>query len=237
MNTLSAFGLSACAALLTSCSNFGYHKSDTIQDGTAWVANSPEWAEEAEAVYAEATEYISRISQTKSDGTWAVVLDVDETVLNNVEYQISLDQSGTIYTEKSWYNWTQEEKATLVPGAAKFIQYTNDEGGSVALVTNRRDTEQLATENNLARFGLRRHYDFRVLLTRARPDGPSGKDSRFELVPTLLSAQGFPDVEVIAYIGDGRGDKPSEAGDWQFFCIDQGAMYGDFCADVPGPGR
>ena len=45
------------------------------------------------------------------------------------------------------------------------------------------------------------------------------------------------DFEVIAYLGDNTGDKPEAAGDWRFFCIDQGAMYGSPCAAVPGPGQ
>ena len=74
-------------------------------------------------------------------------------------------------------------------------------------------------------------------MTRASPDGPGNKTSRYEVIPPLLATMGYPDVELVAYLGDNVGDQPDELGDAAFFCIDQGAMYGDPCAAVPGPGR
>ncbi len=207
-----------------------------LKPSTDWVANSPDWAAEVEQVYADATTYINEVAATKAKDSWAVVLDVDETVLNNVDYQIGLDLAGASYDEESWYNWTQKEEATLVPGAAEFIRHVNESGGHVVLITNRSDKEQFATESNLEALGLRRHYDFRVLLTRAKPATPSDKTTRFDLAPHMLAAQNYPNVEIVAYVGDGKGDKPSTPGDWKFFCIDQGAMYGEPCAAVPGSG-
>ena len=164
-------------------------------------------------------------------------MDLDETVLNNIQYQIELDRAGAEYSPESWTEWTQKEAATLVPGAKGFIDTVNESGGHVAFVTNRKDFEQLATENNLAALGIERSRDFRVFLTRATPDAPGEKDARFAVVPQMLQAQGYDNVEVIAYVGDGKGDRPSEMVSAEFFCIDQGAMYGEPCAAVPGPGR
>ena len=210
---------------------------DDLSPGVAWVYEADGWAEEAEAVYAEATEFIEQEAANRPPKSWAVVLDLDETVINNVQYQIDREAIGESYTSESWYDWTQLEAATLVPGVADFLAAVNEAGGHVAFVTNRADTEQLATENNLAALGLKRGEDFRVLLTRARPDGLSAKDARYDVVPAMLVAQGYADVEVIAYLGDNVGDKPASPGPWTFFCIDQGAMYGEPCAAVPGPGR
>lgn len=222
---------------LAACANLPAEPAGELQPGTAWVAYSPDWATEAEAVYSEATAWIDSVEGDLPDGSWAVVLDLDETVMNNVAYQISRDLLGEGYTPESWHAWTQEAAATLVPGAAEFVRHVNAAGGHIAFVTNRADSEQLATENNLYTLGLKRPDDFRVLLTRARPDGPSAKDGRYALVPVMLAAQGYPDVEIIAYVGDNKHDQPSEPGDWEFFCIDQGGMYGEYCADVPGTGR
>lgn len=206
-----------------------------LKPGTAWVAAGEGWADEAIAVYDEAKAYVLENAVTREDNTWAVVLDLDETVMNNVEYQIRRESIGESYTSESWYDWTQEKSATLVPGAADFLEAVNAAGGHVAFVTNRSDTEQLATEENLADLGLKRGEDFRVLLTRARPDGASEKDARYDLVGPLLAAQGYPGVEIVAYLGDNNGDKPVNPGNWVFFCIDQGGMYGDPCAATPGP--
>ena len=205
--------------------------------GVEWVAAEEGWAREAEEVFAEATLYAQAMAAERAGKPWAVVLDLDETVLNNVQYQIARERLGEGYTPESWHAWTQEARATLVPGAAAFLDAVNAAGGQVAFVTNRSDKEQLATENNLASLGVVRGVDFRVLLTRTYPTAKGEKDARFAIVPALLAVQGFPDVDVVAYVGDNVGDKPAEAGDWQFFCIDQGAMYGAPCATVPGPGR
>ena len=157
---------------LAACANLPAEPAGELQPGTAWVAYSPDWATEAEAVYSEATAWIDSVEGDLPDGSWAVVLDLDETVMNNVAYQISRDLLGEGYTPESWHAWTQEAAATLVPGAAEFVRHVNAAGGHIAFVTNRADSEQLATENNLYTLGLKRPDDFRVLLTRARPDGP-----------------------------------------------------------------
>ena len=225
------------AGLLTSaCVAVPAIETGQLKASTDWVANSPEWRAEAEKVFANAERYISAIEQDRDDGTWGVILDLDETVLNNVTYQVERDLSETSYSPETWYAWTQREEATLVPGAASFIEFVNARGGLVAFVTNRRDTEQLATERNLDALGLKRNEDFQVFLTRALPNAPRDKDARFDLVPLMLATQGYPDVEIVAYLGDNKGDKPSTAGNWEFFCIDQGAMYGEYCAETPGSG-
>lgn len=222
---------------LNACAVSGDPRTATLSPGTDWVANSPGWAEEAVDVFRSATDYVLIAASTRNKGSWAVVLDLDETVLNNVQYQVDLELAGESYTPESWYNWTQRASATLIPGAADFIDGVNQAGGHVAFVTNRKDLEQLATENNLAKLGLDRGQDFRVLLTRATPDGPGDKSDRFLLVTDLLRIQGYADVQVVAYVGDNVGDKPPTLGETRFFCIDQGAMYGEPCARVPGPGQ
>jgi 5'-nucleotidase (lipoprotein e(P4) family) len=231
--SLSALALTACATppVATQAA-----ETTALSPGVDWVANNPEWGAEAENVYALAGHYVEEIAATRAPKTWAVALDVDETVLNNVEYQIRREAIGEGYSPESWHDWTAEKSATLVPGAKPFIEKVNALGGHVALVTNRADTEQLWTEENLAAVGLERNEDFRVLLTRAQPDGASDKTPRFELVPAMLAAQGYPGVEVVAYVGDNRKDRPEPMNpDDKFFCINQGEMDGTPCAKLPAP--
>ena len=222
---------------LTACAAVPAANNTALKPSTQWVYASQGWADEAQDIYAEATEYVTQRQAQSAPESWAVIMDIDETVLNNVLYQVEIEQRGESYSSETWHDWTQKEQATLVPGARDFIKTVNALGGHVAFVTNRLDTEQLATENNLSQLGLKRNTDFRVLLTRASPEGESDKSKRFALVPELLEAQGYPNVKTIAFIGDNVGDQPDIKTDFQFFCIDQGAMYGDPCAAVPGPGR
>ncbi len=228
LTLLTMLSLAGCAA--TSPSSVA-----PLKPGTEWVASSPQWANEATAVFQLAEDYLAAAAPGQQ--SWAVVMDLDETVLNNVQFQVTLERSGESYSPESWYDWTQQASATAVPGSKSLIDTVNRLGGHVAFVTNRKDFEQLATENNLADLGIKRSRDFRVLLTRASPHGPNSKQGRFELVKAMLDAQGYPEVKILAYFGDNVGDQPEQPGEFRFFCIDQGAMYGEPCAEIPGPGQ
>lgn len=235
--SFAALALTACASAPDAAPAEQQTAPQTaLSPGVDWVANNPEWGEKAEQVFGLAEDYVEGIAAERGAKTWAVALDIDETVLNNVEYQIRREQIGEGFTPESWHEWTSEKSATLVPGAKEFIERVNALGGHVALVTNRADTEQLWTEENLAAVGLERNEDFRVLLTRARPDGASDKTPRFDIVPAMLAAQGYPGVEIVAFIGDNRDDRPQPIDpEDKFFCIDQGGMYGTPCARRPEP--
>lgn len=231
---------SFCAALLMSigllsaCTSIPADVKRPLSPETDWVLNSSEWVSEAKSVYADATEYVREQGSMRPTGSWAIVMDIDETVLNNVAYQVRLDQTGQSFSRESWYEWTQEEAATLVPGARAFIDAVRDNGGLVGFVTNRRDSEQLATEVNLANLGIYRGDDFQVFLTRSGKTGDSNKQARFDLIAPMLDAQGYKDIDVIAYVGDTIGDKPAQNDQWVFFCINQGGMYGEPCATSSG---
>jgi len=210
-----------------------------LKQSTKWVANRDDtpdvddWAIGVRQVYADATTHIQGVASTLNIGQWAVIMDLDETVLNNVQYQIERDQTCTKYKGESWFEWTQRMQAPLVPGAIEFIKQVNQLGGHVAFVTNRKETEQLATERNLADLNIKRQYDFRILLTYAEPAGSRGKQARFELVPAMLGAMGYSDVAIVAYVGDASGDKPDTLANAKFFCIDQGNMYGSKPCAMP----
>ena len=46
----------------------------------------------------------------------AIIVDVDETVLDNSPYQARLLRDGKFYDEFTWSEWVKEEAATAVPG-------------------------------------------------------------------------------------------------------------------------
>lgn len=213
--------------------NLAVASASTLRPETLWVATSTDWATGARDVYAAATAHVTEESESRAPGTWAVVLDVDETVLNNIVYQIERDRSGTTFSPESWASWTARREAGLVPGARDFLETVRTLGGHVALVTNRRSREQFDTEANLRALGIRRGELFDVLLTRG-DTGPSAKGARFALVGPLLEAQGLGDVEIIGYVGDAVGDRPANT-TLPFFCIDQGGIYGEPCARTQMP--
>ncbi len=202
---------------------------------TEWVAHSGEWRIAAQNGYMQALKYVEKEAKQREPGSWAVVLDVDETVLSNVEYHIALDRSASKFTPGSWRDWVEERSAAPVPDAFTFMHRVQDIGGEVAFVTNRMDYEKAATIDNLSMYGLVYGRDYNVIFTRSYPEGGAQKDVRFAEVERLLSKNKHHSVRTIAYIGDQVGDKPVALGNARFFCIPQGGLYGEPCEQEKKP--
>jgi len=84
----------------------------------------------------------------------AVVLDVDETVLDNSPYQARLVRSGTEYNEAEWAAWCKEGIARPLPGAVEFTKFAADHGIAVIYISNRAKDLDEATLGNLRSAGL-----------------------------------------------------------------------------------
>ncbi len=69
----------------------------------------------------------------------AVILDCDETVLDNSAYNARNIIRKLPYTTDSWNAWCQEGRADAIPGALDFIKRAEALGVKVFYVTNRRD--------------------------------------------------------------------------------------------------
>ena len=104
----------------------------------------------------------------------AVVVDVDETVLDNSHYQATLVLEHRAYDGASWTAWCNREEAAAVPGAVDFLQYAARRGVRVFYITNRGLVEKKATEANLKKLGFPDVTDATLLV---RTDG-SGKEAR-----------------------------------------------------------
>ena len=74
-------------------------------------------------------------------GSWAVVLDADETIISNLQYQIERARPGYAYSSESWRAWVARREATPLPGAADFLARVRALGGRIAIVTNRLESE------------------------------------------------------------------------------------------------
>lgn len=79
----------------------------------------------------------------------AVILDVDETALDNSPYQAQLIANGASYDEFTWSQWCREEKARAVPGAAEFARLAAERGVTVFYLSNRASDLAEATLDNL----------------------------------------------------------------------------------------
>jgi acid phosphatase len=84
----------------------------------------------------------------------AVVMDVDETVLDNSPYQARLVRDGKEYDEVTWDAWVAEKKAKPLPGVVDFAKAAQAKGVTVLYLSNRAVHLKDATLANLRQAGL-----------------------------------------------------------------------------------
>ena len=171
-----------------------------------WVRDSAEHRALYLQVYRAATAHVERGATTRAPGTWAVVLDADETVLDNSLYQLERARVGLPFDAASWTAWCARREAVPLPGAPAFLSRVRALGGKVAIVTNRAAAECPDTEAVFRAHALA--YD--VML--CRPDaGPSDKNPRFEAVARGTTPAGLPPLEIVAFLGDNILDFPEKS--------------------------
>jgi len=84
----------------------------------------------------------------------AVVMDVDETVLDNSPYQARLVHDGGSYDEATWDLWVAEKKAKAVPGVVEFAKAAAAKGVTILYISNRATHLKDATIANLTAVGM-----------------------------------------------------------------------------------
>lgn len=196
---------------------------------TLWVRNSSEYRASTETIYRAALEALKR---GLADPAWtaepsqsgdlsalppAVVMDVDETVLDNSESQMRLLLAGSCFEAfpESWDAWVAERRAPAVPGAVEFVQAARtleDPAGRpvrIYFITNRECwkrpgnddncPQKADTAANFAALGLATPTrDEELLLRGERPEWDGEKLPRRALI-----AQGN---RIVVNVGDDLAD-------------------------------
>ena len=118
-----------------------------------WLENSGEAESLEYQAYNTATRNLKTLAETKSSKPKAVILDIDETCLDNAPgngYQIA-HKAG--FNVDIWNKWVDSAQATPIPGAVDFTKAAKADGYQVFYVSNR-DTNQIdATIKNLDKYG------------------------------------------------------------------------------------
>jgi len=83
----------------------------------------------------------------------AIIVDVDETVLDNSIYEARQIRDGNDFDKASSERWVNEQAAPAVPGALEFLQAAAHRGVSVFYVSNRDVSQTEATLENLRKRG------------------------------------------------------------------------------------
>ncbi len=159
-------------------------------NATLWVQTSVEYEMACRQTYALA---LLHLNDALKDKSWtaspeqaglsgygelppAVIVDVDETILDNSPMQARLIKYNQSYNDTLWENWVHEVKCQPIPGAKDFIDSAHALGVKIFYVTNRK-LQGPAVEN------LQQVIDPQVtaddvLLQKEQPDWGSDKTSR-----------------------------------------------------------
>jgi 5'-nucleotidase (lipoprotein e(P4) family) len=174
-----------------------------IPEAVRWVSDSAEHRGLFLQVYRTATAHVEREASRRAAGSWAVILDADETTIDNSVYQIERARAGRPFDPVSWRAWCARREAVPLPGAAAFLSRVRELGGRIAIVTNRTAAECPDTEAVFLDHGLA--YDAML----CKPDGGSSdKNPRFEAVANGTAREGLPPLDVVAFVGDNILDFP-----------------------------
>ncbi|MEM9531068.1 MAG: HAD family acid phosphatase [Pseudomonadota bacterium] len=158
--------------------------------GVLWMQTSAEYAAITRGTFRQAAaaldtalakpEHTAALEQTEpyADKPPAVILDVDETVLDNSPHQAQRVIDGGLFDRTIWGEWVEQGSAQWVPGAKEFLAYAAERGVTVFLVTNRTTEEEAATRRNLEMLGYPIPADPDQLLTKGEFDTSSEKSER-----------------------------------------------------------
>lgn len=105
----------------------------------------------------------------------AVVVDIDETVLDNSPQQADLIKRRAAFNLKDWYAWGEKREAKAIPGSVDFLNYAHSKGVKVFYVSNRDDVQTQATVDNLKTAGF---PDATVETVILRQPNEIGKETR-----------------------------------------------------------
>jgi predicted secreted acid phosphatase/endonuclease/exonuclease/phosphatase family metal-dependent hydrolase len=198
-----------------------------LSPAVKWLTTSKEYQFLTQDIYQQAGSTLEQLSPQKDN--WVVIMDVDETILDNSPYQVSLDKTGASYITETWEHWVKQASADLVPGTAAFIQTVLDKGGKLALITNREKEVESYTWQNLRALGLPLTPSNTCLLGRAEADKRAidgkaminDKDLRRQQVemgnapcyrpqtPSTSMQQWSQSQQILMHVGDNIKDFPS----------------------------
>ncbi|MGD9407277.1 MAG: HAD family acid phosphatase [Gammaproteobacteria bacterium] len=161
---------------------------------TLWVQTSAEYAISTRQVYRLATDALGpaladpdrhglESPLSAADLPPAIIVDVDETVLDNSGHTARMILARQGFTTESWRAWVREASAPAVPGAVDYLQAAAARGITVFYVTNRHHDLEQETRRNLAAVGCPIETGTDVVLTRQEaPHWGRDKTSRREFV-------------------------------------------------------
>jgi 5'-nucleotidase (lipoprotein e(P4) family) len=188
-------------------------EQENIVLATLWFQQSAE----AKALYYQgfniSKERVLEFKKTKGDLPQAVIVDLDETMIDNSPFQGKVIELDKGYTPDFWKEWTSKEMATALPGALDFSRFCDSIGVQIFYISNRHVSELEATMNNLEALGFPFINPENFILM----ENTSGKEDRRNSVAEKY--------EIILLLGDNLNDFSnvfeSRGDDWGIAVVDK----------------
>ena len=169
-----------------------------------WITNSSEYKILCEQTYKNAWDNLSEVLKNANSQS-AIIMDLDETILDNSDYQVGLTEKNESYKPESWFVWVNQEEAKLVPGAKAFIDSVRTTKTRLIFLSNRMAKNELPTINNMKQLSIHEEEDIFLL----RIDKPDKKHiRRAEVIDGTGRIKDIGPLTVLAYFGDARHDFP-----------------------------
>ena len=120
-----------------------------------WQQQSAEYRALCYQAFNIAALRLKEIAKSKKHNKhFAIITDLDETILDNSYLQAELIKNGLLFTEGFWKQWTNKSAATAVPGAVEFLQMAKQKGINIFYISNRDTDEVKTTLINLQKLNL-----------------------------------------------------------------------------------
>lgn len=169
-------------------------------NATLWMQTAAEYSASARQAYRAAARALPELRADPSHTALAggppgadsesrppaVILDVDETVLDNSPFQAHLVHENRAFGPEIWASWVREARARPVPGALGFVRTAREMGVDVFYVTNRDHELEGATRRNLREAGFPLDAPGDAVLTEGEREGwgSDKRDRRAEVART-----------------------------------------------------
>lgn len=199
---------------------------------THWQRNSLEYCRLTTSVYDDALAAARRMAKMHKRGQWIVLLDADETVLDNSLFERERNLCGSKFADAQWESWVHANMARDVPGAALFTSSVHRMGGLIGIVTNRVAADDAGTQFTLKNAGIWFDYEIGMADT-------SDKTSRWQGAVAALAHKVGGHPKAVMWLGDQISDFPILDGKGNILRAmtqqDAGAGIGAYLFLLPNP--
>ncbi|WP_051548190.1 HAD family acid phosphatase [Sneathiella glossodoripedis] len=159
------FALAASTAIVSTTAVKADEAANDLINATVWTQTAVEFKASSMAAFKLAEIMLDRALANKD---WtaaleqgdnyqgkppAVILDVDETVLDNTEYEAWLIKAKKNYSSKTWMPFVDAAQSDPIPGSKEFINYAKSKGVEIFYVSNRKAPGEAGTRKNLKDLG------------------------------------------------------------------------------------